>query len=271
MDGGRIMTRKISIALLLCVLLAVLFGCASQQYFEPATQKPMDQTPVTPSSAPADTQGDEGDGYAQDAINEEGINGTASEVPVEGVSSMAYPYAGSTPIPLDPIDMPTPTPRPELTFTYQEYESTKLGLKFEGPVGWSTSESSDDTLTLTEPAEQQKDGYTAFITVRKAPVSKDYTNNDLIKEVKGSLDTIGATNYVDFRPSNTADRTLIGHEGVYANYEGTLVGGVRVRGRVHITCIDKTLYIVHLSHPAGYNTDYLQNHGKLRETLALTK
>ena len=30
-------------------------------------------------------------------------------------------YAGATPIPIDPIDMPTPTPRPELTFTYGEY------------------------------------------------------------------------------------------------------------------------------------------------------
>ena len=265
------MTRKISIAILLCVLLAVLSGCASQEYFELATQKPMDQTPATPSPTPADTQGDEGDGYAEDAINEEGINGTTSEIPVEEVSSMAYPYAGATPIPLDPVDMPTPTPRPELTFAYQPYESTKLGLKFEGPIGWLIDESSDDTLTLTEPAEQQKDGYTAFMTLRKTPASKEYTKNDLVKEVKDNLDTIGATNYVDFRPSQTADRTLIDHEGVYANYEGTLIGGVRVRGRVHVTCIDKTLYIVHFSHPAGYNTDYLQNHGKLRETLALTK
>jgi hypothetical protein len=87
------------------------------------------------------------------------------------------------------------------------------------------------------------------------------------------LETIGSTNYdkSTWKPSLTDTRTLLDHDGVYANYEGTLADGTRVRGRVHVTCIDKVLYSVHLSHAAGYNTDYLDNHGKLRETITLTK
>lgn len=265
------MMRKISTALLLCLLLAVLSGCAAQQYYDVATQKPVNVVQATPTPAPEGVQGDAGEDLADDAMNEEGLGDASSESSVEAVSSMAYPYAGATPLPLDPIDMPTPTPRPALAFTYETYESTKLGLKFEGPAGWVRDETTEDTFLLSEPAEQQKDGYTAFISLRKAPVNKDYSKSDMINEVEDILDGLGDTNYVDFRPSNTAERTLIGHDGIYADYQGTLIGGIRVRGRVHITCIDKTLYILHLSHPAGYNTDYLKNHGKLRETLALTK
>lgn len=266
------MIRKISMVIVLCVLLAVLSGCAAPQIYNVATQKPLDQVQsATPSPTPEGVQGDDGSNYADDAINEEGKGDAGADAAVQQVSSLAYPYAGATPIPLDPIDMPTPTPRPKLAFSYQVYESTKLGIKFEGPTGWNADDSVDDMFTLTEPAEQQKEGYTAFITLSKTPVSKDYNSSDMIKYVKDALTTIGATNYFDFRPSSTAERTLIDHPGIYANYEGTLVGGVRVRGRVHVTCIDKTLYVVHLSHPAGYNTDYLQNHAKLRDTLALTK
>ncbi len=267
------MMRKISITLLLCLLLAVLSGCAAQQYYDVATQKPVNVVQATPTPPPADTQGDADDDLADAAISEEGLGDDPAESSVETVSSMAYPYAGATPLPLDPIDMPTPTPRPALTFTYQEYESTKLGLKFQGPAGWIADTSSEDTFLLTEPPEQQKDGYTAFMSLRKAPVSKDYSKSDMTQEVKDVLNQLGATNYESgtWRPSNTAERTLIGHDGIYADYQGTLVGGIRVRGRVHVTCIDKTLYILHMSHPAGYNTDYLKNHGELRESLALTK
>ena len=264
------MMRKISIAFLLCVLLAVLSGCAAQQYYDGPTQKPVDYVQSTPSPTP-DIQGDEGDEFAADAINEEGAGDSSADTSVETVSSVAYPYAGATPLPLDPIDMPTPTPRPALTFNYREFESSKLGLKFEGPADWIEDTSVEDAFTLTEPEGQQKDGYTAFMTLRKTPVSKDYNKSDMGKYVKDAMDTLGATNYVEWRPSNTAERTLIGHDGVYADYQGTLVSGVRVRGRVHVTCIDKTLYILHMSHPAGYNSDYLKNHAKLRETLVLTK
>ena len=263
------MTRKISLALLLCVLLAVLSGCVSEELTF-STQAPPGYGASTPTIEPVVEPQDEGT-YEGDPLGEEDIGDTDMGAPQEIASVGTYAYAGSTPLPLDPIDMPTPTPRPELTFSYETYEVTKLGVKFDGPSGWIRDDSANDTFTLTEPSP--RDNYTAFITIRKAPVSKEYNLNDLANEAKAMLESIGAANYIQStrKPSLTATRSLMEHDGVYANYEGTLVDGTRVRGRVHVTCIDKTLYSVHLSHAAGYNTDYLQNHGKLRSTLTLTK
>ena len=132
-------------------------------------------------------------------------------------------------------------------------------------------DTSSDTYVLAEPAGQIKDNYSAFISIRKTSVNKQYNASDMKKEVEDVLETIGGTNFTEFKPSYTDDRTLMDHPGVYANYEGTMVDGVRVRGRVHVTCIDKVLYIVHMSHPANYNSDYLTNHAKLRDTMTLTK
>lgn len=255
------MIRKISLVLLVVMLLAALSGCASQQTFQQATLPPQ-QSPnygnTVSTSAPTATPEYEGN-----PLEEE--DGDFYTPPVD------YTYAGATPMPLDPIDMPTPTPRPKLTFTYQTYEATKLGLKFDAPAGWIVDDSASDTYILTEPDYQQKDNYTAFIILRKASVSKQYSASDMAQEVKGMLDTIGATNFTEFKTSYTDSRTLMDHDGVYANYEGTLVDGTRVRGRVHVTCIDKVLYSIHMAHPANYNTDYLTNHAKLRDTMTLTK
>lgn len=266
------MMRKIILALLLCVLLAALSGCASPQLFDMATQKPADYGLPTPTIEPtAVPQGDTD--IVGDPIGEEdiGSEGSIAEVPQDAASDETYAFAGSTPLPLDPIDMPTPTPRPALTFSYTPYEATKLGLKFDGPVGWTIDDSVDDTYTITEP--EKRENYTAFITIRKSPVNKDYSKSDMVKEVKDMLDTISSTNFdkSDWRPSDTAERTLMENDGIYADYSGTLVDGTRVRGRVHVTCIDKTLYIIHMSHPAGYNSDYLKIHGKIRSTMTLTK
>ena len=52
-----------------------------------------------------------------------------------------YPYAGSSPIPLDPVDAPTATPRSAITFTYVTYDVTSLGLSFEAPAGWVPDDS----------------------------------------------------------------------------------------------------------------------------------
>jgi hypothetical protein len=268
-DGGNAMIRKISLALLLCVLLAALYGCASPQAFNMPTQAPPGYG--SPTATPDPTAVPQGDTEVLgDPMGEEGIGeGNNADVPQDVASVETYAFAGSTPLPLVPIDMPTPTPHPALTFSYETYEATKLGLKFDGPVGWTRDDSVDDTFTITEP--EKRDNYTAFITIRKVPVSKDYNQSDMVKEVEGMMDTIKSTNFTVFKPSNTDTRTLMDNDGVYANYEGTLVDGTRVRGRVHVTCIDKVLYSIHMSHPAGYNSDYLKIHGKIRDTMTLTK
>ena len=260
------MMRKIGLALLLCVLLAALSGCAAPEIIPMATQQPANYGLTPPTNQPTNEPEYEGDPEAEEDIGE--YTAEMTQIPV---SSETYAFAGSTPLPLDPIDMPTPTPRPALAFSYQTYEATKLGLKFDGPAGWEVDDTAEDTYTITEPAGQQRDNYTAFMTLRKTPVNSQYNGNDLRKEVSDMLETIGATNFTLWEPTYSDERTLMDEAGIYANYSGTLVDGTRVRGRVHVTCIDKVLYSRHMSHPANYNTAYLQTHAKLRATLTLTK
>lgn len=203
-----------------------------------------------------------------DPLNEENVD--ANQI-VSNVDSTIYPYAGSTPIPLLPADLPTPTPRKALEFTYQDYNANNLNLKFQAPTGWEVNESIQDTYILNEPAANQKDGYSASITIRAVAVTKEYTLPDLKKEVIQQLEQLGATNYDKWSPSLTAERPMLNAKGVYANYKGTLVTGVEVRGRIHATCIDKTLYSIHISQPANFNNDYITVFSKLLKSLTFIR
>lgn len=75
----------------------------------------------------------------QDALNEENYIDPelddGSDLYVPEPTGTVYPYAGSTPIPLDPIDMPTPTPRPSLSFTYGDYSAASVGRELQGSRG----------------------------------------------------------------------------------------------------------------------------------------
>ena len=64
------------------------------------------------------------------------------------------------------------------------------------------------------------------------PVNKAYNKSDLTKEIKGMLDTIKSGGFQSFSPSNTASRTFLNSDGIYANYSGTNSDGVQVAGRV---------------------------------------
>ena len=184
--------------LLLCLLLAVLTlsACSGQpsstEQFPEVTQA---LGPATPTPEPivldsqddpstADGSGDSGaadpsapqsifdtnpydvvleNGFTeQDALNEENYIDPelddGSDLYVPEPTGTVYPYAGSTPIPLDPIDMPTPTPRPSLSFTYGDYSAASVGVSFKAPAGWLVDESQAQTFILREPDSQIKDG-----------------------------------------------------------------------------------------------------------------
>lgn len=176
-------------------------------------------------------------------------------------------YAGATPIAIMPVDMPTPTPRQALEFNYTQYNATNLNLKFEAPSGWEIDESIHDSYVLREPDANIKDDFSAVITVSAIPLSKDYTKSDLNREIKQQLDQLGSRNYSRWSPSNTAKRSLLNNDGIYANFKGTLVTGQRIRGRLHMTVIDRVLYSVQIIHPAQYNEDFIGVFSNIRRTL----
>ena len=103
------------------------------------------------------------------------------------------------------------------------------------------------------------------------PVNSNYTEANLTTEIKQRLSTIGSTNFVDWNPSLTATRYLMGGKGVYANYSGTLANGVEVGGRVHATCIDSVLYCIQITYPLNFKDSYLDIFSKVRETITHVK
>lgn len=297
------MKRKWLAALCLLLAAALLTACDAQQQ-QPQTFAEVTQylgpaptaTPV-PVSQPQDNAADAG-GESVFASNPYALNDDGSTVDPNAAAALGeednvdngvydggdtvvygapdpdatvYPYAGSSPIPLLPVDAPSPTPRAPLTFTYVPYSVAALGLSFDAPAGWVPDESVNEMYTLTEPEQQIKDGQLGVINISAVPVNSNYTEANLTTEVKQRLSTIGATNFVEWSPSLTATRFLMGGKGVYANYSGTLANGVKVGGRIHATAIEGVLYCVQMTYPLGFKDDYLSVFSKVRETIKRAK
>lgn len=279
-NGGKTMKKMLFVlAVLACAL--VMTACQSGgQKFEVINNQPQSQPTqnlnVTPTTDVPDLDYDFNTGD-YDPTSEEGIGDEDptlgfAEAPavVTQAPTVRSDYAGATPVVVNPIDMPTPTVVPPLTFAYQAYDATALQLSFEGPVGWVVDESVANTYTIYNPNPAMD--YAAALTIQRVPVTSDYNKSDLKKEVQAMLSSIGNTGFAEFDKSNTAERTLIGHDGIYANYTGTLHDGTKVAGRVHITCIDRVLYKVHITYPRAYTETYKELvYDKLRDTITLTK
>lgn len=229
--------------------------------------------PLPEDNAQTDTANDaepdfsETDPLAEEDYQEPGSLSDSLSGNYTVVEETEYKYAGSTPIPLDPVDMPTPTPRPPVNFTYVTYTAGSLGLTFEAPSGWIADDSLTEVYSVIEPVEQMVDGQQCVITIVAVPVNTNYDQRDLEKEVKARLNDIGATNFAKWEPSLTASRHLMGGKGVYANYSGELVNGIKLGGRIHYVCIDSMLYGVEIMYPREYRDDYMNIFDKIRETL----
>ena len=270
--------RIVCLALMICLAM-VMTACQQKETFPTTPQQPTDQ-PAAESQSDQNIFGDtpvpqeiDFDDGSYDPTQEEGGGEEAVaasvdfnlEAPTEA-PTMQSEYAGATPVLIDPVDKPTPTPLPTLTFTYQKYDAKALGLTFEAPAGWLEDDSQPDAFTLTNPDPSMD--YAAQLTIRVVPVSKNYNKNELIKEVKNTLDTLGSDGFKKFERSNTAGRKFMNSDGVYANYTGTLLDGVKIGGRLIIACSNKTLYILNVSYPAGYTKTYVDNvYDKFRHTV----
>ena len=296
------MKRLWKIALCLALALIALTACSGgeqpnggSQIYAEATQYlgPVTAT-ETPTEAPQETAassdgGNDSGGVSifdnpydvspDEALDEENYidpydtgADTGSLLTSSGASGGAetvYPYAGATPIPLKPVDLPTPTPHPELTFDYATYTAGSLGLSFDCPSGWLVDESQTDVFVLTEPETQMHDGQQCIITISAEPVTANYSEKDLKKQVTQRLKEIGSVNFTVWNPSLTATRTLMGSNGVYANYTGTLANGVELAGRILYASANNKLYGVEMVYPRDYRDDYLNIFAKIRETIAV--
>lgn len=291
------MKRTALVLLCIAATALLLSGCQGQQeeplYTEvtqyigpaattaPATAAPaaedttavMDSMPTDETYTENDALNEEADPVADATVNYDFDAGYQAQTSLfssaagDTANATAYPYTGSTPIPLEPIDAPTPTPQAALNFTYISYSPASVGVTFEAPAGWVADDSYSEVFTLSEPESQMKNGQLGIINIYAVPVNSDYSESQLTTEVKQRLNTIGSLNFSEWKPSLTATRYLMGSQGVYVNYSGTLVTGVEVGGRIHATTIDNVLYCIQITYPLAFKEDFMDVFSQLRETI----
>ncbi|MBR6667038.1 MAG: hypothetical protein IKL25_01535 [Clostridia bacterium] len=255
------MKKRLMLALLLILCAVLLASCGEGKRYEvKSNNNGGTQTQQTP---------------AETAIPEE-EPWEAPELPTQApvtptpAPTVRSEYAGATPVVVDPIDKPTPTAVPKLAVTYTTYDAIKLGLSFEGPAGWIMDDSAANVFIIQNP--NARIDYPATLTLRAEKVPNDYTTADMKTVVKRLLNDIGAAGFEDYDPSNTDTRSLLGKTGVYANYTGTLNDGRQVSGRIHVVCVDRVLYTIHLTAPKAQWNDYKEMvYDHMRDTLTITK
>lgn len=273
--------KILCLILVLCAAL-VLTACGQQQAAYPNQPRQdtgaavQQQAPVQEqvvAEAPAQ-QINFNDG-SYDPASEEG--GQSEQVVAQSSAPTAAPvmqseYAGATPVKIDPVDKPTPTPLPKLTFSYTTYNAANLHLTFEGPAGWMANDLAVDSYMLTNPDPSMD--YEAKIEIRTIAAGKDYTQKELIKEVKAQADTLRSTgNFQSFDASDTAARFFIDGNGVYLAYKGVLNDGQEtgVAGRIIVNTVNKTLYVLHVSYPRGLADTFADGvYNKVRHSMKLT-
>ncbi len=232
---------------------------------------------------------DEEDGQTEELI----INVSAQPETVTPAPVISSIYAGATPVLIDPIDKPTPTPVPKIEYKdndYVTYEASELHLTFmapagwrlEGPTGWGQGSDAMDTYTLTNPDEALD--YAAQVKIRVVPVNKEYTTNELSKEVIATRDSVRSElGFATFDKYDTASYNFIKtvgangkaefikNKGVYTRFKGTLKeNGAKVAGRIIVNCHNKTLYILSCTYPGGELQEAFENvYRKVRDTLTL--
>jgi len=267
------MKKRLMLALMLILCAALLASCSGDTQKFPVGSLQTGDAQQNMSQLPAQDEN-----YDPLAEEDTYIPGSdwAAELPTQPVvtntpaPTMRSQYAGATPVVIDPIDKPTPTAVPKLTVTYKAYDAIKLGLAFEGPTGWISNDSAADTFIIQNP--NARIDYPATLTLRAEKVSSDYSLDNLKSIVNGMLDAIKTAGFDSYSPSQTAGRTLLGKDGIYANYEGTLNDGRKVAGRVHAVCVDRVLYTVHLTAPQAQWNDYKELvYDHLRDTLMIIK
>ncbi len=179
------------------------------------------------------------------------------------VDSAYARYAGSTPIPLDPVDMPTPTPHPELEFEYQTYNAA-IGFTFEAPVGWIVDRDDRDGFVIRDP--EVHDNVEGTISLTRTDVSTSFRASDLRGELTKQLNDI-QRHYLHWQIWKADSRKLLNSDGIYNIYRGETYGGTVVRGLVHLALVNRSLIALQFTAPAEYNTSYQRVYNKIRQTI----
>ena len=262
------MKKRISLVLVLALCAALLSGCSGSSGGDGVRYDVVAQQPQ--AAATQNVFGGEDTTVTMQvtAVPEVELY-QPQEVTYTPVPTMSSEYAGATPVVIDPIDKPTATPLPALSFNYVTYDATRLHLSFEGPAGWYIDDSASDSYTITNPSTNTD--YQASLTVETSDVSSALTKTQLKTEVTNRLSNMKG-NFYSFSSTKTAERTLLDKDGVYADYTATLSSGVKIKGRIHVACVNKVLYVMHMVCPEGYFETYKDTvYARFRHTVTISQ
>ena len=127
------------------LIAAVLSGCGGSEESFPEADGSIQRDPMTiteaPTSAPTADPWQDYDPASEEDTDSYNYNPEGS---YDEYGNQLY--AGASPIPLDPIDMPTPTPKPVLPFSYGDVDASNIGLTFQAPVGWGIEMPDSETV-----------------------------------------------------------------------------------------------------------------------------
>ena len=260
--------RQLAFALVICLACVLLSGCAEQQtnYPEAGTNQTQPQTvrqqdvyqTATEAPAPVVEFPDDYDPQAEEEDEDEPAEEPGSTTAAS--DQVISKYAGSTPIPIDPVDMPTPTPKPDVTFEYETYD-IKMGYSLDAPTGWEVVQDDANTFILRDPV--MRDNVKGQIMLTAQTVPSTYRANDLRSELSNQLTQL-QRNYVQWRVWTPDSRALLGGSGVYNAYRGETYDGTAVRGIVHVALLDRKVVTLSFSAPADYNTSYQRVYNYVR-------
>lgn len=259
------MNKRIIFVCILLATLVLLTACSNQDATKsnaPPSDIPTQQPPMITAAVPLPSF---------DATLPENYDPASEEDPEALIANQEQPQvhtrAGATPIPIDPVDLPTPTPRQALAFTYASYTAQSLGLTFESVAGYEVDATQPDTFILREPASMVKDNYAVEITLTITPVGRSYTINSLQTDLRTRLNDLGQVNFDEWQVTTISKRSLLDKDGYYGNYRGVMFDGTVIRGRVHMALLDGRLLTLHVTCPAWYNSDYTTVYTHIRDTL----
>ena len=178
----------------------------------------------------------------------------------------------STPIPVDPIDKPTPTPAPTPNYVYESYVNEDMGVSFSIPYTWLLNPVTDKSkaVQFVEPKSEMMDvgGYQTRLTVEKISRGLSQTAADARAELETMLETLGGT-FTNFVPGNIASATVGKANGAYCYYKAEFTDGEQtyvMNGRITVVAQGNALYSIRLTAPRAWYSYYEYVFRRVRQT-----
>lgn len=240
------MKKIMHITALLLLVLLVLTGCKPS---EPTVE---DEPTATPTQTPAPTKADPT------------LEPTVT--PRVFASTIEEPSGSATPMLLYPVDLP------ELKFTYEEVTSQKINAKFKIPVGWVDVAPAEDvnTVIYQEPSINSITHIPILSTIMISVIPKQSVQTAKMaeEELTQQIERL-KQEYPSLRYTGASGSRLAGEMGTYVSYwveyeYGESGKTESMRGRLHVTPINRRLYVIQTMHPADFNLEYDQIYKDLR-------